>query len=92
MAKIEKNIAHQIQLQFPALYRDEGHELVKFVEEYYKFLETQTNMSVYNNRRLFEYRDIATTLSEMIIFFQKKFLADLPLDDVGTVKFIVRNI
>lgn len=92
MAKIEKNIAHQIQLQFPALYRDEGHELVKFVEEYYKFLETQTNMSVYNNRRLFEYRDIATTLGEMIIFFQKKFLADLPLDDVGTVKFIVRNI
>ena len=92
MSEIEKNIAFKIQYQFPAIYRDEGRDLVAFVEEYYRFVEEQPNMGVYHNRRLFEHRDIAQTLNEMIIFFQKKFLADLPLDDEGTVKFLVRNI
>lgn len=92
MSEIEKKIAFKIQHQFPAIYRDEGRELVAFVEEYYKFVENETNMGVYHNRRMFEHRDIATTMSDMIVFFQKKFCADLPLDDDGTVKFIVRNI
>lgn len=92
MSEIEKNIAFKIAQQFPAIYRENGPELVKFVEEYYRFLETQPNQSVYNARRMFEYRDIATTLSSMIIFFQKKFLADLPLLDDSTVRFVVKNI
>ena len=92
MSDIEKKIAFKIQHQFPAIYRDEGSELVAFVEQYYKFVEQENNMGVYHNRRMFEHRDIATTLSEMIVFFQKKFCADLPLDDDTTVKFIVRNI
>lgn len=92
MSEIEKNIAFKIQQQFPALYRENGPELVKLVEEYYRFMETEPNQSIYNARRMFEYRDIATTLSSMIVFFQKKYLSDLPLLDDTTVKFVVKNI
>ena len=92
MSEIEKNIAFKIAEQFPAYYRENGPELVKLVEEYYRFTETETNQSIYNARRMFEYRDIATTLSSMIIFFQKKYLVDLPLLEDGTVRFIIKNI
>lgn len=89
--EIEKNIAFFIQSQFPAIYRENGPELVKLVEEYYRFLETQENQSVYVARRFFDYKDINTTLQSMFIYFQKKFLADLPLKE-DVIRFIVKNI
>jgi len=90
---VEKNIAFKIAEQFPAYYREHGPELVAMVEHYYKFVETQPNMGVYNSRRLFEYRDVGTTLSEMLIFFKKKYMDDLPqLDEDETVRFVIRNI
>ena len=90
---VEKNIAFKIAQQFPAYYREYGSELVAMVEHYYKFVESQPNMGVYNSRRLFEYRDVGTTLSEMLIFFKKKYMADLPpIDDDKTVKFVIRNV
>ena len=90
---VEKNIAFKIAQQFPAYYREYGSELVAMVEHYYKFVESQPNMGVYNARRIFEYRDVGTTLAEMLIYFKKKFMADLPaIDDDVTVKFVIRNI
>jgi hypothetical protein len=88
---IDKLISFQIERQFPAIYREDGPELVQFVKEYYKFLETQDNQSVYNGRRMFEYKDIDTTLNRFLIFFKKKYLADLPFND-ETVRLIVKNI
>lgn len=89
--EIEKNIAFFIQSQFPAIYRENGPELVKLVEEYYRFLETQENQSIYVARRFFDYKDINTTLQSMFIYFQKKFLADLPLKE-DVIRFVVKNI
>lgn len=90
---VEKNIAFKIAQQFPAYFREYGSELVAMVEHYYKFVETQPNMGVYNSRRLFEYRDVGTTLSEMLIFFKKKYMDDLPqLDNDETVRFVIRNV
>lgn len=89
---VEKTIAFKISQQFPAIYRENQTELVQLVTDYYKFLETQRNMSVYNSRRMFEYRDITTTLESMIIFFQKKYLADLPLLEDASVRLLVKNI
>ena len=88
---IEKNLSLFIKQQFPAIYRENGPELVQLVEDYYKFCETQTNQSIYNQRRMFEHRDIDTTLDSMIIFFKNKFLDGLPLK-ADMVKFIVKNI
>lgn len=88
---VDKLISFHIERQFPAIYREEGKELVQFVKEYYKFLETDTNQGLYNGRRLFEYRDIDQTLDRLLIFFKNKYLADLPFDDT-TVRIIVKNI
>jgi hypothetical protein len=90
--QVEKLIAFKIRDQFPALYREFGPDLVEFVEEYYRFLEEETNQSVYNSRRLFEYRDISTTLSDLILQFHKMFMADLPLLDDQSVRFVVKNV
>lgn len=92
MADIEKRIAFKIAQQFPAIYREENNELVQLVTDYYKFLENTPNQGVYNSRRMFEYRDVTTTLSSMIIFFQKKYLSDLPLLEDASVRLIVKNI
>ena len=90
---VEKNIAFKIAQQFPAYYREQGAELVDMVEQYYRFVESEPNMGVYNTRRMFEYRDVGTTLAEMLIYFKKKFMADLPpLDDDKTVRFVIKNI
>lgn len=88
---IEKLISFHIEKQFPAIYREEGQELVQFVKEYYRFLETNTEQSLYNGRRIYEYRDIDTTLERMLLFFKRKYLADLPFDD-ETVRIVVKNI
>lgn len=92
MAVIEKQIAFKIRDQFPALYREFGQELVDFVEEYYHFLEEETNQSVYNARRLYEYRDVSTTLPALVVQFHKMFMADLPLLETSDIRFVVRNI
>lgn len=91
MAVIENNISFFIQSHFPSIYRENGEELVELVTEYYKWMENTDNQSIYNARRMFEYRDIDNTLENMLIFFQKKFLADLPLKQ-DTVRFITKNI
>lgn len=89
--EIEKNIAFFVQSHFPAIYRENGPELVQLVEDYYRFLENTSNQSVYVSRRFFDYKDINTTLASMFIYFQKKFLADLPLKE-DVIRFIVKNI
>ena len=89
--EIEKNISLFIKRQFPAIYREDGPELVQLVEDYYKWSETQENQHIYQQRRFFDTKDIDTTLESMIIFFKKKFLADLPLK-TDIIKFIIKNI
>lgn len=88
---IDKLISFHIEKQFPAIYREDGAELVQFVKEYYKFLETNTNQSLYNGRRIYEYRDIDTTLERMLLFFKNKYLSDLSFNDT-TVRIIIKNI
>lgn len=88
---IDKLISFHIEKQFPAIYREDGQELVQFIKEYYRFLESDEKQSVFNGRRIFEYRDIDTTLDRMVLFFKNKYLADLPFDDEST-RFIVKNI
>jgi hypothetical protein len=92
MSEIEKNIAFRIKEQFPGIYREDGQELIQLVEDYYRFLEDQPNNATHNSRRMFEYRDITTTIQEMLVFFQKTFLQDLPLMPNAEVRFIVKNI
>jgi len=89
--QIEKFISYQIERQFPALYRENGREMVEFVKAYYDFLERQPNQSTYNSRRLFEYRDIDNTLDQLVVFFKNTFMNDLPYNE-ETVRQTVKRI
>lgn len=88
---ITKYIARQIEFQFPEIYREEGPLLVELVKSYYEFLETTSNQSTYNNRRMFDYQDLDSTLDSMLVFFKNKFLNELPFNITDT-RFIVKHI
>lgn len=64
-AEILKKVSFFVDAQFPALYKEFGPELIQLVRDYYEFMETDTDQSVYNIRRIFEYRDISTTISSI---------------------------
>ena len=89
--EIEKNISFFIDQQFPDIYKQDGPELVALTRYYYKFLEETTNQSHHVNRRLFDYKDVDSTVKELLVFFHKKFLADLPFKE-NSVPFLVKNI
>ena len=55
-SQIEKSISFFINQQFPAIYREDGPELVQLAKDYYTFMETQTNQSIYVSRRFYEYK------------------------------------
>lgn len=79
-----------VERQFPAIYREDGRELVELVKAYYRFLESETNQSIYNIRKIYAYRDIDKTLESMIIFFKNKFLNGLFFDE--DTRFILKHI
>ena len=90
-SQIEKSISYFINQQFPAIYRENGPELVQLVKDYYKFMETESNQSTYVARRFYDYKDIDTTIKDLLVFFQKKYLADLELNE-SIVPFLVKNV
>ena len=90
-SQIEKSISFFINQQFPAIYREDGPELVQLARDYYKWMETATNQSTYVSRRFFEYKDIDTTIKSLLIFFKNKYLVDLELKE-SIVPFLVKNI
>lgn len=85
-----KKTSFFIEKQFPAIYRENGRELIELVKSYYRFLEENDAQSVYNIRRIYNYRNIDTTLERMLIFFKNKFLNGLFFEE--DTRFIVKNI
>jgi hypothetical protein len=83
---VRDGIHSGIDLQFPALYREEGEFMVEFTKAYYKFLDERMD------RNIPKLRDIDTTLDSFLIFFKKKYLADLPLDTVIDTRFIIKHV
>ena len=75
-----------ISQQFPAIYQEDGDFLVSFVQSYYEYLDGK------NDRNLPKLRDIDTTLSTFLIYYKKKFLADLPIDTKLDVRYIIKHI
>ena len=75
-----------ISQQFPAIYQEDGDFLVSFVQAYYEHLDEK------NDRNIPKLRDIDTTLSAFLIYYKKKFLADLPIDTQLDTRFIIKHI
>ncbi len=75
-----------ISQQFPAIYQEDGDFLVSFVQAYYEHLDEK------NDRNIPKLRDVDTTLSAFLIYYKKKFLADLPIDTKLDTRFIIKHI
>ena len=85
-----KKVSQFVERQFPSIYRENGQELIELVKHYYRFLESETDQSIYNIRRIYDYRDIDKTLDRMVLFFKNKFLNGLFFEE--DPRFIVKHI
>ena len=75
-----------ISQQFPAIYREDGDFLVSFIETYYKYFDETYD------RDIPKLRDIDTTLTKFLLYYKKKYLADLPIDTNLDTRFIIKHI
>ena len=92
MMTFTKEVAQLIESQFPALYRDEGEELIAFIKAYYEFLETNDRYSYKIGRQMFEISDIDASLDEFISHFKSTYLADFPFNTTTNDRFLVKHI
>ena len=101
MKDIQKFISPFIEGQFPSHYlqrpgievtESERAVIVDFMEAFYEYLEENRYNAFYESRRMSEYRDVDTTLTEFIQFFRTKYLNDLPYDFVPTDEFAIKKI
>lgn len=85
------NIAYQISSQFPGIYKEHGQELINLAHAYYTFLETSDGQFLKTARNFGKYRDIDSTLDELVLFFKKKYMADLP-NTAANTRFAIKHI
>lgn len=91
MSLIEKNISTLIESQFPEFYKELGPLFILFVEEYYKWLEsndpdystytgaTLIGNPLFHSRKLQEYRNIDQTVDSFYVYFKEKFLKNVEI-------------
>lgn len=81
------DISTFVEDQFPAFYREDSAEFVEFVKEYYSYLDTT------NERNFSKIRDIDTTLEGFLIYYKRKYLADLPFVNFqdNDIPFLVKH-
>lgn len=89
MQRIEDFVTPFIKSQFPEFYRDEGPDFIKFVEAYYKFLQSQ-NRELYYSRNILEFRDIDQTLDRFLVYFKEKYLKNIQFDFQTSEKQLVK--
>lgn len=101
MKDIQKFISPFIEDQFPNHYlqrpgveitESERAVIVDLVEAFYEHLETYPDTTLYQSRRMFEYRDVDTTLDIFIKYFRYKYLNNIPYDFAVTDELAVKKI
>ena len=87
---IEKKIAHLIEKDFPAYYREEGPVFVEFLRAYYEWMESQ-NQTNYFARNLLDYKDIDSTIADFIVYFKQKYLPNVQFDTATDVQQLIKH-
>lgn len=102
MKIVEKHISPLIESQFPDFYKDQGPLFILFVEEYFKWLESNDNNyasydgalidgnPIYHARKLLEYRDIDLTVEEFLLYFKEKYLKGVQQNSNVSLKKLVK--
>lgn len=92
MDNCNRFISPFIESQFPAIYKENGQELIALITAYYEF-EEQTKYQFLNaSSCMAEKDDIDTTLDEFVVFFKSKYMKDMPFDNATTNRFLVKHI
>lgn len=92
MTDVFDKISHQIETQFPSIYRTDGQELITFIKAYYEFLEESPKYSLYLSRKMFELRDIDESLDDFVKYFKNKYLDDFPFISATDNRFLIKHI
>jgi hypothetical protein len=87
----EKTISNFIKNQFPLFYNEEGPDFILFVKAYYEWMETE-GQPILEARKIFDYRDIDTTLEVFLEYFQKKYLYGIPFKIIANKRFLLKHI
>ena len=73
----EDFISPLVEQQFPAVYRDEGPILVKFLKAYYEYQE-QTDGDLFTSRKMMERSDVDQSVDTFLEHFRKQYLNGIP--------------
>jgi hypothetical protein len=92
MSEFVKTVSQLVENQFPSFYKEDGPGFVAFVKAYYEFLETTDKYTYKENRELFNSNDIDDTLSEFLVHFKEKYLADFPFVAATDKRFMIKHI
>lgn len=83
---IRDNTYSDIISQFPDHYKENSQFLIEFIEAYYQYNELKMDRDI---PRL---RDIDTTITAFLIFYKRKYLADLPFSGDVDIRFVLKHI
>jgi len=92
MHDLSKTISEYIEQQFPAVYREDGPNLVAFTKAYYEFMESTSTSPLTLSRSMFQNRDIDETLDSFLVHFKEKYLAQFPYAKAVDKRFIIKHI
>ena len=92
MDNLSKTISEYIEQQFPAVYREDGDNLVAFIEAYFEFLENDTYSSTTLARSMFDHGDIDRTLDAFLYHFNLKYLSEFPYVKTVDNRFAIKHI
>lgn len=100
MTQLDSFISPLVKEQFPDFYQEDGPLFILFAEEYYKWLETYSEVidgenvagkSVYQTRNLLNYRDIDRTVDEFIVYFKEKYLKGVDINVLTNKRLLVKS-
>jgi len=92
MHNLSQTISEYIEQQFPAVYREDGANLIAFVKAYYEFLENTSTSPTTLSRSMFQNRDIDETLENFVFHFKEKYLNQFPYAKAVDNRFAIKHI
>ena len=92
MHDLSKTISEYIEQQFPAVYREDGPNLVAFTKAYYEFMENTSTSPTTLSRSMFQNRDIDETLDSFLVHFKEKYLSEFPYAKAVDKRFVIKHI
>lgn len=99
MSSYYNNITQFIESQFPEFMLENGElinaeraALVDFLEAYFEWLEANRDDHYLRNRKMFDMRDIDTTMEEFIDEFKAKYMNGFPIVSATDDRFAVKHI